>query len=76
MSESRALSVMGMGSVLMNMIAGRTEGKAETVEVMWTSNGARVLLKGSNTQLMPRFTCFLGPLQALLLLRFMAELRG
>lgn len=36
MSESRALPVMGMGSVLMNaMIAGREEeGNAKTVEVM------------------------------------------
>jgi hypothetical protein len=33
MSESRALPVMGMGSVLMNMIAGR-EGNVKTVEVM------------------------------------------
>lgn len=54
MRESRALPVMGMGSVLMNgMIAGRQqeEGNAKIVEVMRASSRSPVVLSESHAHL-------------------------
>lgn len=46
MSESRALPVIGMGSVLVNIIAGRKdEGSVKNGEVVRSGTGAHVVLK-------------------------------